>query len=168
MNILRRVQSILLILFLASPLFCQTVCVGTPAECNEIQKRLCKKEPAPANLFVADSVRLTGTFFDPSGAPIDFDSIKPDHQTIVQIKSPTSGEVLFAVPLRSNGEFEVELVPAGNYRLILAWMKDGEFEQLPLADQPKEIRCSDLKVCRFSSTITFHATDNPIDSCPPK
>ncbi len=129
---------------------------------------ICKAEKAPANLFVAHSVRLTGTFFDPTGAPIDFDSIKPDHQTIVQIKSPASGEVLFAVPLRTNGEFEFELVPEGNYRLILVWMKDGKFERLPLTDQPKEIRCSDLKECRITSTITFHGSDNPLDYCAPK
>jgi hypothetical protein len=155
-------------IFVAAPTLAQTVCLGTPAECREAQKRLCKEEPAPANLFVAHTVRLTGMFLDPTGAPIDFDSIKPDHQTVVQIKSVSTGAILLAVPLRSNGEFEFESVPEGSYRLILVWIKDGNFERLPLADQPKETRCSDLKECRISSTITFHGTDNPIDLCPPK
>jgi hypothetical protein len=146
----------------------QTVCLGTDAECRAAQKQLCKDEPAPANLSVAHPVRRSGTFFDPTGAPIDFDAVKPDHRTIVQIKSPVSGEILFAVPLRPNGDFEFELVPQGNYRLILVWMKDGKFTRLPLADQPKEIRCSDMKQCRISSVISFHGTDNPIDFCPPK
>jgi hypothetical protein len=152
----------------ASPSLAQTVCLGTPAECKEAQKQLCIDEPAPANLFLAHSARLSGTFFDATGAPIDFDSIKPDHQTIAQIKSPETCAILFAVPLHPNGEFEFELVPEGSYRLILVWMKDGKFQRLPLADQPKEIRCSELKNCRISSTITFDGTDNPIDYCAPK
>jgi hypothetical protein len=168
MRISRCARSFLVTLIFTVPMFCQTVCLGTAAECKEVQMQLCVEESAPTNLFVTHSVRLIGTFSDPTGAPIDFDEIKPDHQTIVQIRSLASGEVLFAVPLRPNGEFEFELVPEGSYRLILVWMKDGKFQRLPLADQPKEIRCSDMKECRINSKITFHSTDNPIDTCPPK
>ena len=151
----------------------QTVCIsdGHPCTSEESRKMLlaqCEAEEAPANLFVAHPVRLSGTFFDASGAPIDFDSIKPDYRTIVQIKSPETGAILFAVPLRQNGEFEFESVPEGSFRLILVWMKNGKFERLPTADQPKEIRCSDLKECKIKSTITFHGSDNPIDYCAPK
>ncbi len=146
----------------------ETVCLGTEPECRAAQKQLCKNEPGPPNLSIAHPVRFSGAFFDPSRAPIDFDAIKSDHHTIVQIKSPVSGETLFAVPLRSNGEFEFEVVPEGDYRLILVWMKDAKFERLPLADQPKELRCSDFKECRLSVEITFHGTDNPIDNCPLK
>jgi len=161
---------------LAVPLaHAQTVCLNanehrpcTESENKQMQEKICRDEPIPANLFVAHPVRLAGEFFDPSGAPIDFDSIKSDHQTIVQIRSPKSGETLFAVPLRSNGQFEFELVPEGIYRLILVWMKDGKFERLPLVDQPKELTCSELKECRISSKITFHGSDNPTDFCPPK
>jgi hypothetical protein len=161
-------RGLLVALLVSSSALAQTVCVGTPAECREAQKRLCAEEPALANLLVSHSIQLVGTFFDPTGAPISFDNIKPDHHTIVQIKSVATGSILFAVPLRSNGGFEFESIPEGSYRLILVWMRDGEFERLPLADQPKEIRCADLKECRISSTIAFHGTDNPIDSCPPK
>jgi hypothetical protein len=153
----------------------QMVCVNaaehrpcTESESKEMRDKICRDEPAPANLFVSHPVRLSGIIYDPSGAPIDFDSIKPDHHSIVQIKSVATGATLFAVPLRSDGQFEFEFVPEGTYRLILVWMKDGRFERLPLADQPKEMRCSDDKECRITSTIRFHGTDNPVDSCPPK
>ena len=155
--------------------YAQTVCMNaaehrpcTEVEAKEMQDKICHDESAPANLFVAHPVLLTGRFLDPSGAPINFDAIKHSHQTIVQIKHPVSAVILFAVPLRPSGEFEFESVREGNYRLILVWMKDGGFKRLPLSDQPKEIRCSDLRECRISSVITFHGSDNPIDSCPPK
>ena len=151
----------------------QTVCISaghpcTPEESKESFIAACEAEKMTGNLSLAHPVRLIGTFQDPTGAPINFDHVKPDFQTIVQIKSIETGAILFAVPLRSEGNFDFELVPEGNYRLILVWMKDRKFERLPLADQPKEIRCSDLKDCRITSTITFHSTDNPIEFCPPK
>jgi hypothetical protein len=153
----------------------QTNCISeaehrpcTKSESKQLQDHICREEPAPTNLFVAHPVRFTGTFYDQTGAPIDFDSLEAGSHTIVQIRRRTSGEVLFAVPLHSNGEFDFESVPEGEYRLILVWLKNGKFRRLPLADQPKEIRCQDLNECRIRSTITFHGTDDPIDFCPPK
>lgn len=149
----------------------QAICVGKngkPCTDAEFKENVCNREKAPTNLFVGHRVRLSGTFSDPTGAPIAFDKLKPDYQTIVQIKSSVSGQILFAVPLSANGAFEFESVPAENYRLILVWMKDGVFHRLPLADQPKEIRCSDADECKSSSVITFHGTDNLVDFCPPK
>jgi hypothetical protein len=79
----------------------QTVCLGTEPECGDVHTQLCKAEPALPIFIVAHAVLVSGKFLDPTGTPINFDAIKPDHRTIVQIKSPGSGEVLFAVPLRS-------------------------------------------------------------------
>jgi hypothetical protein len=153
----------------------QTVCANsadhrpcTDSEAKEMQTKICRDEPTPANLFVSHPIRLAGAFFDPTGAPINFDSIKPGHRTIAQIRDVATGAVLYAVPVHANGEFAFDSIPEGSYRLIIVWMSDGRFERLPLADQPKEMRCVDLKECRISSTITFHGTDNPIDFCPPK
>ena len=153
----------------------QVICVNTKdhrqcteSEAKEMQAKICREEPAAPNLFVSHPVRLSGVFLDPSGAPIDFDSIKPDHHTIVEIKSVATGATLFAVPLRSNGQFEFEFVPEAIYRLILVWMKDGKFERLPLADQPERINCTEEKTCRVTAVIRFHGSDNPTDSCPPK
>ncbi|HEU5351217.1 MAG TPA: hypothetical protein VFU55_06440 [Terracidiphilus sp.] len=140
----------------------------TTSESKQMQNKICLDELAPANLFVSHSVRLRGTFFDPSGAPLNFDSVKPDHHTIVQIKSIATGAILYAVPLHSDGEFEFQSVPEDKYRLILVWMKNGRFKRLPLVDQPSELQCAGFKECRITSTIKFHGSDNPIDSCPPK
>ena len=96
------------------------------------------------------------------------DALAPNSHTIVQIKSATTGEVLFAVPLSPKGEFDFESIPAGKFRLILVSKKGSELRRLPLADQPKEIRCKDQKDCRVDSTITFHGTENPLEFCPPK
>jgi hypothetical protein len=152
-------------------LLSQWICIGKdgkPCTNKDVDEMICQPERAPANLSVAYQVRLTGTLFDPTGAPINFDAVRPDHHSIVQIKDVKSGQVLFAVPLRPNGEFEFESVPSGEYRLIVVWMKDGKFSRLPLADQPKALICSDPKECRVSTIITFHGTDNPTDACPPK
>ncbi len=153
----------------------QTYCINeekhrscTESEARQMQDQICREEPAPANLFIAHPIRFTGTFFDQTGAPIDFDSLEAGSHTIVQIRRLTTGEVLFAVPLRSNGEFEFKSVPEGEYRLILVWMRNDKFTRLPLMDQPKEIRCPDLNECRIRSTITLHGTDDPINFCPPK
>jgi len=146
----------------------QTYCFGTVEECKAAQEQLCREEPAPANLSIAYQVRLNGTLLDPVGVPISFDHVSPDHRSIVQIKNTKTNQILFAVPLRSNGQFEFESVPAGQYRLIVVWMKDGKFYRLPLTDQPGPLICSDMKECKVNATVKFHGTDNPIDSCPPK
>jgi hypothetical protein len=149
----------------------QWVCIGVdgkPCTDKDVDEMVCKPEKAPANLSVAHPVRLVGTFLDPSAAPLNFDAVRPDHHSIVQIKDVKSGQILFTVPLRPNGEFEFESVPTGEYRLIVVWMKDGKFSRLPLTDQPKAILCSDLKECKIKSILSFHGTDNPVDWCPPK
>jgi hypothetical protein len=149
----------------------QAFCIGEhgkPCTDKEFDDMFCKPEKAPANLFLAHPARLIGTLFDPSGAPLSFDAIRPEFRSIVQIKDAKSGQILFAVPLRSNGVFEFESVPAGNFRLIVVWMKDGNFRRLPLADQPEAIHCTDATECKVSTIIWFHGTDNLVDFCPPK
>jgi hypothetical protein len=149
----------------------QTMCVGkngTPCTGDGGVGTACNAEKTPANLSVSSPVHLTGKLIDASGAPIDFDSLKSGYQTIIQIRNPDSREVIFAVPLRKNGEFEFELVPAASYRLIAVWMHDGKFGRLPLADQPEQLACKEEKDCRLVATIRLHGTDNPIDFCPPK
>jgi hypothetical protein len=152
-------------------LYSQWVCIGengAPCTAADVDEMACKPEKAPANLSVTFQVRLVGTFLDPTGAPLNFDAVRPDRHSIVQIKDPESGQILYAVPLRANGEFHFEVVPVGKYRLIVVWMKDGKFSRLPFADQPKELVCTDPRECKISATISFHGTDNPVDSCPPK
>ena len=170
---MKRVLLLLAFFALIEPITMQSqwICVGKdgkPCTDKEVDEMVCQPEKAPANLFVSHQVRLIGTLLDPTGAPINFDAVRPGNRSIVQIKDLKSAQILFAVPLRSNGEFEFESVPAGDFRLIVVWMKDGKFSRLPLADQPKALFCSDAKECRVSTTITFHGSDNPVDWCPPK
>jgi hypothetical protein len=149
----------------------QAICIGkngNPCTDSEFNEKYCKPEKAPGNLFLAQPVRVFGTFLDPSGIPLDFEDVTPGYHTIVQIKSVGTGAILFAVPVNQKGQFDFERIPAGTYRLILVWMKDGKFRRLPLADQPKEIRCAQASDCDVHSVITFHGTDNLVDFCPPK
>jgi hypothetical protein len=161
--------TLLVISLSATTLTAQWVCIGkngAPCTQDDVNETVCKPEKAPANLSIAFPVRLTGRLIDATGAQVDFD--RPGYQTIIQIRKPESGEVIFAVPLRNNGEFEFELVPAASYRLIAVWMHDGNFGRLPLADQPEQLSCTEQKECKLVATIRIHGTDNPIDSCPPK
>ena len=155
-------------ILVTAPSLAQTLCVGTPAECREAQEQLCRKEPAPPNLLVAKPARVRGVLLDETGAVVDFDKSVPESITLIQIRNPGIGEVLFSVPLREDGRFEFESVPAGEFRLIAVWFKDGEFRRLPLAEQPKVMTCSEAAECTVSAVIHFHGTDNPIDSCPPR
>ncbi len=152
----------------AVPAIAQTVCMGTPTECSVGREQLCKSEPAPANLFISHDVRVHGTLLDPAGAPLNFGKIQSDSRTILQIRDPKTGKTLFFAPLRVNGEFDFEHVPAGTYRLIAVWMKDGKPGRLPLADQPNAMSCTNAKECEINPVIRFHGTDNLIDFCPPK
>ena len=170
---MKRLLLIFLIATLWRPeaLFSQWVCIGKdgkPCTAEDVDTMVCKPEKAPPNLSVAYPVRLAGTLIDSNGALVNFDSVRSDYQSIIQIRNAESGEIIFAVPLRKNSEFEFESVPAGSYRLIAIWMHNGKFERLPLADQPTQMTCGNEKECRIVATIRFHGTDDPIDSCPPK
>jgi len=151
-----------------TPTLAQTVCVGTPAECEEGQKLLCENEPAPANLTIARPVRLLGSLIDSVGAQVDFDHVVTGTKTIIQIRDPKNGAVLFEAPLQKESLFQFDLIPAGSFRLIAIWTKDGKVRRLPLADEPTPMTCGAGPVCRLDAVIHFHGTDNPIDMCPPK
>jgi hypothetical protein len=163
------IQQILTLAILATvPAPAQTVCIGTPAECEEAQKQLCENEPAPANLTVARPVRLLGSLIDSVGAQVDFDPAVSGTKTIIQIRDPKNGVVLFESTLQKDSRFQFELVPAGSFRLIAIWTKEGKVFRLPLADQPTQMTCGAGPECRVEAVIHFHGTDNPIDMCPPK
>jgi hypothetical protein len=159
------------ILAIPSILYSQWICIGKdgkPCTDKDVDEMVCLPEKAPANLTLAHDVRLQGTLLDSTGAAVDFDKVISDSHTVVQLRNPKTGETLFDVPLRANGGFEFEVVPAGTYRLIAVWMKNGKLRRLPLADQPSEMSCTADKECRITAVISFHGTDNPVDSCPPK
>jgi hypothetical protein len=155
--------------------FAQTNCINekehrpcTESESKEMQDYICRKESAPANLFVAHPVQLSGTLVDETGAPFSLDDLSSGSKTLLQIKDLKNGEIIFEVPLRKDGRFNFKSVPAGNYRMIIVWMKNGKLERPPLFDQPRPIYCDSTEICNVKQIIHGHGTDDPVDQCPPK
>jgi hypothetical protein len=155
--------------------FAQANCINeeehrpcTESESKEMQDYICRTEPAPANLFVAHPVQLSGTLVDETDAPFSLDDLSSGSKTLLQIKDLKKGAILFEVPLRKDGRFEFKLIPAGNYRMIIVWMKNGKLERPPLFDQPQPIHCDSTGICNVKQIIHGHGTDDPVDQCPPK
>jgi hypothetical protein len=144
--------------------FSQTICLGSDGKpCPPgWEMQLCDDEIVTSNLFVAKPVKLIGVLFDPTGAPITFE------KTFIQIRDSQSKIVLLSTQLDVKGRFDLGTVPAGNYRFLAVWIKEGKIKRLPLADQPTDLFCSDETECVLRIVIRFHGTDNPIDFCPPK
>jgi len=158
------IRSGLILMSLAGfPALAQTVCTGTPAECIEAQKQLCKDEPAPPNLVVDKSVEVSGVLVDDSEAPFVFEN------TIIQLRDSKTQRVLLELPVNLKGQFNLGVVAPGSYRLIAALRgKEGNLRRLPLAEQPKLMTCVGEGDCRVEAVQHIHGTDNPIDFCDPK
>jgi hypothetical protein len=144
--------------------FAQTVCLGTNGKpCSTDPKmRWCDDEKVMPNLSITKPVKLGGVLLDETGAPIIFD------RTLVQIRDHKTNTVLLSASLNEKGQFDFGLVPAGEYRFLAVWLKDGKIRRLPIADQLKNLSCSSEKACNLTIVIHFHGSDNPIDFCPPK
>jgi hypothetical protein len=128
----------------------------------ETHKRRCAEEKVSPNLSIAGLGNLTGVLLDETGAPINLP------KTLVQIRDPKADTVLFSAGSDEKGRFDLGAVPAGEYRFLVVWLKDGNTRRFPLADQPKTLSCSAEKGCNLKIVIHFHGTDNPIDFCLPK
>jgi len=144
--------------------FSQTICLGSDGKpCPpDTNMRWCEDEKVLPNLSIAKPVMLSGILLDESGAPIVFD------KTLVQIKDQKTNKVLLSASLDERGHFNLGPVPAGEFRFIAIWLKDGKLQRLPTTDQPKDLFCSVDKECNLTIVIHFHGSDNPIDFCPPK
>ncbi len=120
---------------LSSLLFAQPVCIGTPQQCIEAQKRLCDAEPAPTNFELTKNELVLGTVLDQTG-------VKFDDGFAVQLRSPKTGVVLQSADLK-DGVFGLGQVKAGSYRLIV--MKQGKqtAERPPLFGQPGFMVCAE-------------------------
>jgi hypothetical protein len=141
----------------------QTVCIGSDKECKEEQERLCREEPAPANLIVSKQQRIRGVLLDESGAVFVFEN------TFVQLRDAKTRQVLRQVLANPKGEFELGVVTGGSYRLVAVHRRrDGVLTRLPLTEQPGLMTCSGDEDCKITAVQKIHGTDNPIDSCPPK
>ena len=145
---------------LSSFLFRQTVCIGTEQQCIEAQKHLCASEPAPTNFELSQDKVVSGTVSDESGGK--FEDIYQ-----LQLRVPKTGAILKSVELK-NGVFDLGAVKAGAYRLIVVKQGKQLIERPPLFDQPGSMTCSEAAGCNLAIVLKAHATDNPIDFCPPK
>ncbi len=142
----------------------QTFCItrdGRPCP-PETEMQYCANEKVLPNLSIAKPVKLSGILLDPTGAPITY------KDTLVQIRSPQTGTVLFSALLDGKGQFDLGTVSAGEFRFIAVMIKDRRFNRLPLTDQPTALSCNNETACNLKIVIHFHGTDNPIDSCPPR
>ncbi|MEO6965779.1 MAG: carboxypeptidase-like regulatory domain-containing protein [Acidobacteriaceae bacterium] len=160
---MEEVRKMLLVAMLGSTsfLFSQTVCVGTSQQqCIEAQKQKCASEPAPANFELPKDRVVQGTVADTTGE--SFQGVE------VQLRIPKTGSVVQSVAAK-DGTFNLGMVNAGFYRLIVVKQGEQGIKRLRMWDQPKSLVCADsTSAYRISVVLTLHGTDNTIDFCPPK
>jgi len=162
MKICRRIYGILAILSLSASLDGQLVCIDLDNGQSHEGTCSCKYEKVYPNLTIARPVKLTGYFFDQTGAPISF------NKTVIQVRSPKDDSVLFSTELDQQGRFDLGAVPAGTFRLIAFWIHEKKVTRLPLFDQPKPVSCSSDNKCELSIVLAIHGTDLPYEFCPPR
>jgi hypothetical protein len=144
------------VFLLPMSLWSQLICIGDACSCD-------KEIDAPPNLSIAKPVRVQGVLLDDLGAVFAFEN------TIVQVRNPKTKTILISVSVDAKGQFDLGIVPAGEYRLIAARKKmDGNLVRQPLMDQPKAMSCSSDSPCWIQAIQHQHGTDLPFEFCPPK
>jgi hypothetical protein len=157
------VRNLLLIALLGSSgsLFSQTICTGTVEQCCAMQKQLCADEKAPSNFQLTEPRRLEGIGVDQSGATFDAG-------VAVQLRSPTTGAILRSASV-AHGNFQLDHVEPGSYRLIVVKITASGPERLKGFDQPKSLVCEETgQICKITIMPIIHGSDNTIDYCPPR
>jgi hypothetical protein len=153
--IMRTVVAFIAVLFGYSAAFGQLVCTGDACSCEN------EKTPPP-NFSVSQSVHVTGKLVAESGYPFVFEN------TVVQVRTPKEKRVLVTATVDSLGQFDLGIIPAGEYRLIAARrLQNGKLGRQPLADQPKAMSCSGVSNCSITAVQHLHGTDLPFEFCPP-
>jgi hypothetical protein len=146
---------------------CVNAGTGQPCtlrEAEEMHEHICKSEVVRPNLIVEKSTRLSGVLLDETGAPYGNAG-----KTVVQIRDAKVGTVLNSSAIDPHGQFDLGIVNAGLFRLIVAIKgKDGKLARPPLADQLPVANCTSQTDCRIQSKIHLHGTDDPLEFCPPK
>ena len=101
--------------------FSQVVCVGTPKQCQETQKKVCSSEKAEANLDLAGAKRVQGVIKDATDAPFSFSG----GHFQVQLRDVASSEVLQQTALDSEGRFTFTNLHSESLRLIVVRLVAG-------------------------------------------
>jgi len=146
------------ILFPSNLAFGQLVCTGDACSCEN------EKTPPP-NFSVSATVHVIGKLIEEqSKAPFVFEN------TVVQVRTIKDKLAIVTSTVDSNGQFDLGIIPAGQYRLIAARrLQGGKLERQPLADQPKPMSCSGASSdCSITAVQHLHGTDLPFEFCPPQ
>ena len=101
-------------------------------------------------------------------SPFGFGAVIHLNGTTIQVRKPWKNTVLFSSIIDEQGRFDIGLVPAGKYRLVIFWIKDKKVSRLPLFDQPKPMVCSSENECKLKIELELHSTDQQFEYCPPK
>jgi hypothetical protein len=141
--------------------FAQYVCAGTVQQCVEAQKKLCAGERVSANLKLGKAAQVRGVVSDKSG-----EAFASPFQ--LQLRDVKTGAILQNAVLNKDGRFSLNRLNQGEYRLILVKVNGNTASRPDLFDQPVGLQCDDRDICDLQIVLDLHATDNPIDFCPPK
>jgi len=157
-----RIFGLLAIFLLSVGLDGQLVCIdtgnGRPTEvaCS------CEGEKISPNLMVAKSVKVTGSIFDQTGAPIQY------NRTTIEVRDPLKNKTLSSAVLDQRGGFDLGVVPEGIFRLVVFRMEGEKASRLPLFDQSKPVSCSGESECKLKIVLVMHGTDQQFEFCPPR
>jgi len=141
-------SAIVSLLFLATATLaqCQLVSVGAP------DPHYCDRFNVEPNLTIEQDADVRGRVVDATGAPF---SNSPVELRI--FLSPTKQVVSKRVNTDADGNFHLESVTAGKYRLVASPTRTFQ--------QPAPLRCAN-KQCEFSITLQANPTDLPDSQCP--
>jgi hypothetical protein len=141
-------SAITFLLFLATATLarCQLVSVGPP------DPHYCDRFKVEPNLTIEQDADIRGRVVDATGAPF---SNSPVELRIYL--SPTKQVLSKRMNTDADGNFHLESVKAGKYRLVASPTRAFQ--------QPAPLRCAN-KQCEFSITLQANPTDLPDSECP--
>lgn len=139
----------LLFVATASLALCQMVSVGPPGPPDPHYCDSFKVEP---NLTIEKDGDVHGRVIDATGAPFSNSQVE-----LRVFLSPTKQELSRKVKTDANGNFHIEGVKAGQYRLVASPTRAFQ--------QPAPQRCV-KKQCELSITLQANPTDLPDSQCP--
>jgi hypothetical protein len=157
-----QISALLAIFLLPLGIMGQLLCIDTRSGRSTEGDCSCENEKVSPNLTVAKPVKLSGSLFDQTGAPIDY------KETVIEVRDPLKNKTLFSAILDQQGRFDLGVVPEGTYRLVAFRREGTKASRLPLFDQPKLVSCSGENECKLEIVLAMHGTDQPFEFCPPK
>ena len=145
---MRNAIVVLLFVAMASLAECQLVSNGPPDPHD------CDKLKVQPNLTIELDTRIHGRLIDASGDP--FRNSKVELRAFL---SPTKQVITSTVMTDDNGNFQIEDVKAGRYRLVASQARGFQ--------QPELQKCKSRE-CELSITLHPGSSDTPDSICPPR